>query len=209
MRNKYLFWTTLAIVVGRAVAILVIMSRDKSDQPYTTEVSVKSGTVEVQTDEGTTRLKPGEKVVVGKGKQSVRIKKPVAAQPGQSAAITANGKIAGVVVDSKGDPIENAALLAIMHKKGTGGITYTAVRDGAGVVISHLDEYDSIVYAALKDGPRVVSDTDGAFEVTGLETRGRYDFIVGAPGYEEAIKKDLDVGSDDVGIILQNERILS
>lgn len=64
MKNKCLFWIIAAAII--ICAIVIIMKHDQNDTSYTTEVSVKSGTVEVQSPEGTAWLKAGEKAVVGK-----------------------------------------------------------------------------------------------------------------------------------------------
>ena len=75
MRNKYLFWIALAIVVGSAVGILIVTSGDKPDQSFSTTVSVESGIVEVRSEGKTRRVEAGEEVVVSGDTGPVRVER--------------------------------------------------------------------------------------------------------------------------------------
>ncbi len=117
---KYIFGITAAVII-LAVVLLILTKHKPPPQSFTTEVSVKSGTVEVQSPEGTALLKAGEMSVVESGKRPVKIEKPA-----PKARSIETFSISGRVEDDKGSFLVGAILKLYESSKPNEVILQTA-----------------------------------------------------------------------------------
>jgi hypothetical protein len=181
-------WIVVAVVIAIAVAVVALNSKKEPVQDYTTTVSVESGEVEVQSPEGTARLKAGEKSVVRGSERPVKVKVEVnIEEEEEEPEVEEGGFIGGIIVAKSGSPIEGVAFAAKWHTKPD---------------LTHAFEVDGKVRKAK-------SDASGLFRLSGLEEKGSYDLLIKADGFAETIFKSVKVGTTDNKIILPPEAIIS
>lgn len=181
-RSKYLIGLSAAVLII-VVLVILLVNRGPGETAKEEPVVVKKpAVVEKKAPVRAKKVTAPEpkEVKTPPSPDIVREKPPAAAKKKTGVTIT------GIVKNQQGEPIENATVMTVAYRGGR-----------------------NISPMAGPSKPENKTNTEGMFEITGLQEESTCDLMVTAKGYGETIEKNVPVGSSDVVIVLPSESTLS